>query len=159
MKEHLKKNNHMKSIIAFLLLAIVLISCAPKKVDTAAEAEKLMQISRDWSQLISSKDTEKILSYWSDDAVLYSPGEAPVKGKDALRTMVAESFNNPGFSISWEPIEAHVSDDGSMGYLIEQNKVTINDSTIFYGNALTVWQKSADGTWKNVAEMSTPKPQ
>lgn len=153
--------NHkpMKSIISFLLLVCFLISCARKKVDTVAEGERLMQISREWSQLISSKDTEKILSYWSDDAVLYSPSEAPVKGKEALRTMVAESFNNPGFSISWEPLEAHVSDDGTMAYLIEQNKVTINDSTTFYGNAITVWRKSADGTWKNVAEMSTPKPE
>jgi ketosteroid isomerase-like protein len=149
----------MKPIISFLLLVFVLISCAPKKVDTAAEAVKLMQISREWSQLVSTKDSEKILSYWTDDAVLYSPGEAPVKGKDALRTMVEEGFNNPGFSISWEPLEAYVSDDGTMGYLIEQNKVTINDSTTFYGNALTVWRKSADGNWKNVAEMSTPKPE
>ena len=146
----------MKSITPFLLV-FILISCGPKKVDTAAEGEKLMQVSREWSQSVSTKDNEKILSYWADDAVLFSPGE-DLKGKDAIRAMVETSSKDPNFSISWEPLEAHISDDGSMGYLIEQSKVTINDSTVFYNNAISVWRKTADGTWKNVVDISTPKP-
>ena len=148
----------MKPIISFLLLAFVLITCGPKKVDTAAEGEKLMQVSREWSQVVPTKDYDKIMSYWADDAVIFIPGQATVKGKDAIRTMVDADSKNPDFNISWEPLEAHISDDGSMGFLIEQNKVTINDSTIFYNNVVTVWRKAADGSWKNVADISTPKP-
>ena len=147
----------MKPFISFMLVLFVLISCSPKKVDTAAEGEKLMQISREWSQNVPTKDNEKILSYWADDAVVFSPGEA-TKGKDALRAMVEAGSKDPNFSISWEPLEAHISDDGTMGYLIEQNKVTINDSTTFYNNVVTVWRKTTDGTWKNVVDIGTPKP-
>ena len=148
----------MKPVISFLLLVFILISCGPKKVDTAAEGEKLMQISREWSQAVPTKDNEKILSYWADDAILFSPGEELTKGKEALRAMVEAGSKDSNFSISWEPLEAHISDDGSMGYLIEQNKVTINDSTIFYNNGVSVWRKDADGTWKNVVDITTPKP-
>ena len=147
----------MKPLISFLFILVLITSCAPKKVDTKAEGEKLMQTSREWSQSVTTKDVAKILSYWAEDAVVISPGGEPVKGKEALHAMIEDMFKNPDFTISWEPQEAHISDDGSMGYLIEQNKVTINDSTTFYSNAVTVWRKAADGSWKDVADITSPK--
>jgi len=148
----------MKRII---LISLVVISssiagCNQKKIDTVAEGEKLMQVSREWSQAVPTKDYEKILSYWADDAVILLPNQAPVKGKDAIRAMVEADSKNPAFSISWEPLEANVSEDGSMGYLLEQNKVTLNDSTTFYNRVVTVWRKTTDGNWKNVVDISTP---
>lgn len=148
----------MKQIISISLVVIssLIIGCNEKKIDIAAEEEKLMQISREWSQTVSTKDYEKVLSYWTDDAVIILPHQTPIKGKDAIRAMVEEDAKNPAFSISWEPLEAHVSDDGSMGYLLEKNKVTLNDSTTLYHSVVTVWRKSTDGNWKNVADISTP---
>ena len=134
----------------------MLTGCMKPQVDKAAEGEKLMQVSREWSQSVAAKDYEKVLSYWSDDAVILSPNQPPVKGKAAIRAMVEGDAKNPAFSISWEPLEAHISDDGSMGYLIEKNKVTLSDSLTFYNQVISVWQKTPDGTWKNVADVSTP---
>ena len=115
-----------------------------------------MQVSREWSQTVPTKDYEKMLSYWRDDAVIIMPNQAPIKGKEAIRAMVESTSKNPAFNISWEPIEAHISDDASMGYLIERNKVTLNDSLTAYHNVITVWRRAEDGTWKNVADVSTP---
>lgn len=115
-----------------------------------------MAVSREWSQTVANKDYEKVLSYWSDDAIIILPNQASVKGKAAIRNMVEADSKNPAFSISWEPLEAHISEDGSMGYLLEQNKISLNDSTTFYNKVVTVWRKSADGDWKNVVDISTP---
>ena len=148
----------MKQIIvaAFIVISTSIAGCNQRKIDTTAEGEKLMQVSREWSQTVPTKDYEKILSYWADDAVILLPNQSPIKGKDAIRAMIEADSKNPAFSISWEPLEAHVSEDGSMGYLLEKNKVTINDSTIFLHNVITVWRKSTEGNWKNVADISTP---
>jgi ketosteroid isomerase-like protein len=40
-----------------------------------------MQISREWSQAASTRDLEKTLSYWEDDAIVMSAGQPVFKGK------------------------------------------------------------------------------
>ena len=70
----------------------------------------------------------------------------------------------PGFRIEWEPQEAKVS--GDMGYLIEKTRVTTTGPqgtpVTQQLQALTVWRKQADGSWKNVVDMSAsaapPRP-
>jgi ketosteroid isomerase-like protein len=148
--------------VAFL--ASSLTSCqinTDVKVDSKAEAEKLMQISRDWSKAAVSRNVEETLRYWADDAVIISAGEADLKGKDAIRKMVEGGFSDPGFEISWEPLSAEVSQSGDLGYLLEESKITLKDSL---GNvqsqrfkSVTIWKKDTEGTWKNVVDVMSPK--
>jgi uncharacterized protein (TIGR02246 family) len=147
-----------KSII--IVLACVIISCAQQKVDTQAEGEKVMQLSKEWSEAASSGDVDKVLSYWADDAIMMTAAHPTYKGKDAIRKMVEESMTIPGFSIRWQPVSVEVSESGDMAYLIENSQVSYTDST---GNAVTqrnktvsIWRKQADGSWKNVVDISTP---
>jgi ketosteroid isomerase-like protein len=51
-----------------------------------------MKLSKEWSEVASTGDVEKKLSYWADDAFLMSPGQTTIKGKPAIRKMVEESF-------------------------------------------------------------------
>ena len=87
----------MKRIIPIAFLAI-LISCNQTEIDKKAEGEKIMQLSKEWSQTVATKDIDKIVSYWADDAFLMQEGQAPLKGKQAIRQMVEESFKIPGFT-------------------------------------------------------------
>lgn len=141
-----------------VLVMVTMISCTQKKVDTKAEGEKLMQLSREWSKHASTRDVDKIVSFWSDDAVLFSNGRPAVNGKNELRKMVEESMNIPGFKISWEPVTAEVSESGDMAYIIEKNEMTVPDSTgrpvVIKGNVVTVWKKNAAGEWKAVVDIS-----
>ena len=146
----------------FFLLAIVAFIGCTSTVDTKAEGEKLMQLSREWSRLASTDSIEKVLSYWADDAVVLSPGEPPIKGKEAIREMVEGSSKIPGFKISWEPLSVVVSKSGDLAYLLEENQITVNDSLgkpiTQYNKALTVWRKEPGGSWKNVVDMWNAKP-
>ncbi len=149
----------MKKMTTVLML-LIFISCQQKKVDTKAEQEKLMQLSRDWSQAASTGDIDKMLSYWSEDAVLFSSGELAIKGKKGLRDMLEGSMKTPGFRISWEPLNAEISESGDMGYLIEKTEISFTDSDgatqTQKNNAVTIWRKQSDGSWKNVVDISTP---
>jgi ketosteroid isomerase-like protein len=153
----------MKATITLLITAIIISSCSQQtKVDTEAEGEKLMQISRDWSDLAKTRNIDTILNAWADDAVMMAPGLPPLKGKAAIRKYVEEGMKVPGFSIRWEPLEVFVSKGGDMAYMIERNEIIINDSlgnpVPGYNKTVTVWRKQTDGSWKNVIDMWNADP-
>ena len=50
------------------------------------EQARLLHQDAEWSDLASAgKDVDKIVSYWSDDAVLIFPGQPVLEGKPAIR--------------------------------------------------------------------------
>ena len=76
--------------------------------------------------------------------------------------MVEESFKIPGFRINWQPQRVEVSKSGDMAYIIEDSQVSYPDSTgksmTQKNKAVSIWRKQADGSWKNVVDISTPLP-
>jgi uncharacterized protein (TIGR02246 family) len=148
--------------ITFISLALIIFSCNEKKVDKKAEGDKVMQLSRDWARTASTGDVEKTVNYWADDAVLISAGQPLLKGKQAIRQMVEESYKIPGFRISWQPQSVEVAESGDMAYIIENSQISFTDSTgksVTQNNkAVSIWRKQADGSWKNVVDISTPDP-
>ena len=149
---------------ATALLALTLAACetnAPAP-DLEAEAAALMETSRAWSVAAGSGDVDAILGYWADDAIMMAPGQPPLRGKAAIREYVEGMSTIPGFSIEWEPLEAHVASSGDMAYLIERNRVSFQDSTratvTETNKVVTVWRKQADGSWKNVIDMWNADP-
>lgn len=152
----------MRKYLIILLIATNLAACKEDKIDTNTEGEKLMQLSRDWSKSAATDSIEKTLSYWAEDAIVMSPGEPALKGKQAIRSMIESTSKIPGFSISWEPLSVVVSKSGDMAYMIEQNQITVNDSLgnpiTEYNKGVTIWRKEADGSWKNVVDMWNAEP-
>ena len=145
-----------------VITSIFLAGCNENNIDIKTEGEKLMQLSRDWSKSAATDSIEKTLSYWAEDAIVMSPGEPALKGKQAIRGMIEGTSKIPGFKISWEPLSVVVSKSGDMAYMIEQNQITVNDSLgnpiTQYNKAVTIWRKEADGSWKNVVDMWNAEP-
>jgi ketosteroid isomerase-like protein len=139
-------------IIQLPLFAVA--ACSPSQTDLEAERTALMQASREWAATGATGDMDRILSYWSDDAIVLPPDQPAVVGKEAIRAFVRQSLDIPGFSITWEPEQATIS--GDLGYLIERNTVTFADSTgtvhTQHGKAVTIWRKNSAGEWKCVVD-------
>ena len=127
-----------------------------------AEANALMQTSREWASAASTGDVDLIVSYWDDDAVVLPPEQQPLFGKKAIREYVIQSMALPGFSITWEPERATIAADGEFGYLLEKNKVTIKDSNGLLrtqaGKTVTIWKKNRSGEWKCVVDIWNGNP-
>ena len=142
-----------------VVLAAWLCSCSSGP-SNAAEADKLMRTSREWSKEAAAGNMDTVLSYFDDNAVMISEGQPPVRGKKAIAEYLATTSKIPGFRIEWEPQEATVS--GDLGYLIERTKVTMTGPqgtpVSQQLQALTVWRKQGNGSWKNVVDMTTSAP-
>jgi ketosteroid isomerase-like protein len=139
-----------------------MVACAGQEVNQETEAQELMQLSREWAATASTDDLEKTLSYWDSDAVVMMPGQAAVKGHDAIRKMLEGNANIPGFEVSWEPKEAYVSASGDLGYVIAHNYIKMqgpdgNKITIF-NKGVEIWKKQEDGSWKNVVDIFNEDP-
>jgi ketosteroid isomerase-like protein len=138
--------------------ALTLSACTTVPISSSNEEARLMAISREWSAAAASGDLGRVVNYWGDDATVMMEGLPTFRGKNAIRDYVAESYKIPGFKISWEPLEAHVSASGDMGYIIERSQVTLPHSTgklsTTYFRGVTVWRKDADGQWRNAVDIS-----
>jgi uncharacterized protein (TIGR02246 family) len=146
-------------LLVFLLL---LVGCSQRRFDPAAERAKLLRRDAEWADLASGKDVEKIVSYWTDDAVLIFPGQSVLEGKAAIRAYVAESLNTPGFRIHWVSERPVFSPDGKLAYMRGKNELTApgpnGARTTVHLRGISIWRLDADGQWRCVVDISNEEP-
>lgn len=108
------------------------------------------------------ENVDSIVSFWTDDAVVYPPGQPAVRGKKAIRKYVAGALQIEGFEISWETLDATLGPSGEMGYLTHRNEVTAPDSAgnlvTTPGKGVTIWRRTSDGQWKCVVDIWNASP-
>ena len=132
-------------------------------MDLDAERTRLLQRDADWARVASEgSDLERILSYWTDDAVVLAPGLPAVAGKEALRQYVQGSMQIPGFRITWTSTDVSFSPDGNLAYLFSQNAVTMNTPegtpSTTAGRAVTIWRRESDGEWRCAVDIWNAAP-
>ncbi len=132
---------------------------APPAFDASAEATKLLQRDAEWADLaIAGKDVDKIVSYWTDDAVIMEPGQPPVAGKRAIRAYVTASLNTPGFKIHWVSRQPTFSPDGKMAYMRGTDEMTVpgpkGAPMALHLQGYSIWRKEADGQWRCSVDIS-----
>jgi ketosteroid isomerase-like protein len=131
--------------------------------DANAESAKLMARDAEWSNLATAgKDVEKIVSYWTDDAVVMEPGQPAVEGKAAIRAYVTQSVNTPGFRIHWVSKKPTFSSDGTMAYMRATDEMTVpgpkGAPMTLHLQGYSVWRKDADGVWRCVIDIANEAP-
>jgi len=131
-------------------------------VNSPSEENRILQRDAEWSAIASEgRDVERIVSYWTDDAIVIPPGFAPVVGKEALREYVRSSLQIPGFRISWKSTDAQVSPDGKMAYLLARNTVTMQGEggkpMTMTGRAVTIWRREED-EWRCAVDIWNDEP-
>ena len=148
-----------------LLTAVFLLFVSSSFAQTAfqkEEQEKLLDLSREWARVTQSGDAEKILSYWSEDAILMPPDQPTINGHEQLGKMLEGAAQIPGFEVNWEPKEAFVSKSGDLGYVIAHKYFKFPDGTGNINKAffieVGVWKKQKDGKWKNTIDIYNPDP-
>lgn len=145
------------------MLALVVSGCADRTT-FETPPPNLAQVEADiraadaqWLAAVKSRNVEKTISYWSDDATIFAPGEAPIKGKKAIREYVTGAFASPDFSIIWETESIVVAQAGDMAYQTGTDQMTFRgpDQKLvkMKTRGVVVWRKQVDGSWKAAVDI------
>jgi ketosteroid isomerase-like protein len=144
-----------------LLAALVAISAAAcdtsPRISVANEERAIRATDAEWLAAVKTKDYDRALTFWSDDAMILAPNAPAIVGKEAIRKYVSEASAIPGFSIAWATDKVWISASGDLAYSSGTSQITV---TTPEGKAVTernkgmvVWKKQAGGTWKCTADI------
>jgi ketosteroid isomerase-like protein len=131
--------------------------------DELTERERLLERDAEWAAVASEgRDIGQILSYWTDDAVVFAPGFPPLIGKPAIREYVENSLRIPGFKITWKSTDATFSPDLKLAYMFAENAVTMNGPdgkpVTTKGRGVTIWRRESDGEWRCAVDIWNEAP-
>ncbi len=119
---------------------------------------QLEQIDSEWAATAAAgRDVDRIVSFWTDDAVVIPPGQPAIIGKESIRNYVANSLKVPGFHISWRTEQFKVSDSGDLAYGVGTNQVSSSGKdgklVTSNGRGVTIWRVETGGSWKCVVDI------
>jgi uncharacterized protein (TIGR02246 family) len=149
---------------AAALLAIQL-GCAPAQPpaapDTRAADEKAIRDGEaQWVKDFATKDPEKVLAHYADDASSMIPDMALMTGHDAIRAGLKEEFSDQNSVLDFHPTKVEVAKSGDLAYSQGTYSYTSTDpktkkAVHEHGNYIEVYQKQADGSWKAEEDIAT----
>ena len=142
--------------VALLLIAGIAVSLAQKSNPNADE-QAIRKLDKDWSAAAQSKDVEKTISYYAEDASAF-PYNAPIAtGKEQIRQMWSHLTSMPGFALTFAPTKIEVAKSGDLAYDIGTFELKFNDAqgnaTTMAGKSVVVWKKQPDKQWKVVVDI------
>lgn len=153
-----------RSLLVLSILGMHLLAgCSSRPFDAVAESAKLLARDAEWATAAADgKDIDKILSYWSEDAIVIPQGQPVAEGKAAIRAFVASSLQIPGFRIHWVSEKVMFSPDGRLAYMTGTNEMTVPGPTgapmTLRGRGITVWRLEPDGQWRCVVDIWNDPP-
>jgi uncharacterized protein (TIGR02246 family) len=144
-----------KTLALAVLLVVTLASSFTFAKDTSADEQAIRALDVAWSNAAQSKDLDKTVSYYADDASVLPPNMPIATGKDAIRAVWSQMLSGPG-SITFGPTKIVVSESRDLAYEIGTYQSTANDAqgkpATSTGKFVVAWQKRG-GQWKVVADI------
>ena len=140
-----------------LFLLSLSIACQSQADTRAGDEAALRKLDDEWSRAAGSRDVEKTISYYSDDAVVMPPNIPTLSGKEPIRALWKSMLDSPSFSGGWKVTKVEVARSGDLAYVSGNYEFNEKDDggkpITDKGKYLEVWKKQGDGNWKCVADM------
>lgn len=140
--------------VAVVLLAAVVTMSA--QAGQSADEKKICDLEKAWSQAAGSKNLDKTVAFYAEDASMM-PYNGPIAtGTKAIRAGWQGLMATPGFGLSFGPTKVEVAKSGDLAYDMGTFELKENDAkgkpTTTVGKYVVVWRK-VKGEWKVVADI------
>lgn len=158
----------MRSLPAALLIvvsAFLSASCAPSPPPAAApaasaSADELGKMNRDFALALNMKDARAAASLYAEDAVLYPPGELPVRGRAAIEAYWKAGLEGGLHDVRVETIDAKSA--GDLGYEVGSYVLTVNGADgkpiTERGRYTELLRRNSSGAWISTMGMWNAEP-
>jgi uncharacterized protein (TIGR02246 family) len=155
--------NSMKRIVNICVVsavAFIAMGCNTSSGNHDADVASLKANEAQWNQAWASKDANKVMGFYADDAILMVDGEPASVGKAAIAASTKGMIADPATDLKFTASRVEVSSSGDMGYtqgtytmavMDPQTKQVVHD----HGTYVTTYRKQADGSWKAVMDVAT----
>ena len=127
------------------LVSLIAGAACARTANVEQERTALMAADRAWSE--TTKEPEKMASYFAEGGSFYPQGMPLVTGTQAITKALTAMSAGPGFTLSWTASKAEVGAAGDIGYTTGTYQATMGGVTE-KGKYVTAWKKQADGSWK-----------
>lgn len=148
--------NHFMNSLNTLLLA-----CVPALTTVAeptSDSQQLLETDRAWAAAAAAGDVEHVITFWSEDAINFFPGEPAAVGRNAIIALVRRYRSDPRYSLRWQADTAEVAASGELGYTSGRFTATFGTedggTVTRTGHYVCIWRKRENGEWKCVVETS-----
>jgi len=143
--------------VGSVLLLLASLSLATK---TSTDEEAIRKLDAEWSAAAQSKDVEKSVSVYAEDAVFLPSGAPIATGKAQIRDAWSHLLALPGVDLKFVPAKIEVAKSKDMAYDVGTYQLKVNDAqgnpTTQIGKYVVVWKKQPDKQWKAVADIFNP---
>jgi ketosteroid isomerase-like protein len=137
----------------------LLLCCALSGIAFAASADEaaIRKADAAWSHAAETKDLDKCVSFYAEDASVF-PFNAPIAtGKEQIRAVWSHLMSMPGFSLTFAPAKVEVSKARDIAYETGTFELKLNDAqgnpTTSSGKYVVVWKMGSDHEWKAEADI------
>lgn len=150
-------------MLSACVAAAVAAGCGPGTSDerpgggSSFELE-LMAADRAFDAATQTDGSSGWARFFDAQGAMIQQGRGEIRGLEAIRGAVA-SLDEAGFTLTWEPLRAQGSDDGTLGYTVgryESRTVLGADTTVARGLYVSIWRRQPDGTLKVVMDLGNP---
>jgi len=148
------------TLCATFAIALLMTACNEAADTHDADVKALKDNEAQWNRDFASKDPDKLVAYYADDAILMSPGMPAGSGKDAIRNTLKQMVSDPAFLLKFQASKVEIAKSGDVAYTQgsytmamtdPQTKQVIDD----HGSYVTTYRKPPNGAWKAVADIAT----
>lgn len=147
------------TILCTSLAILVLTGCNQLSSHDAA-VKAIQDTETQWNQDYASRDVDRIMNHYADDAVMIVPGTPVSNGKAAIREGVKPMAADPAMVLKFASTRVEVAKSADLAwsqgtytltFTDPQSQQVIND----HGSYVTTYRKEPDGSWKAVADIVT----
>jgi len=127
-------------------------------VDVKKERRQLLDVESELSAATQKGNVSEALSkFLADETRMHRDETLPLVGQKAIAAYVTKQNWT---SLSYEPIDAGVSQSADLGYTYGKYSLTKKDvAKVEQGYIVRVWKRNTAGTWKLVADIANALPE
>ncbi len=114
----------------------------------------IRKIGDKWARHWNSRELDKVIAIYADDAVYLPPHHAAVHGRDAIHEYLKRAMEHGATGLSFEV--TYIKRAGDLAYDVGGYTMTLPQEDGSYkqdrGKYLVVWQRQSNGDWKIAAD-------